>query len=158
MGHLFMIAPAATSAVIADSYQYNPSPNGIALSKDQKTLFVGFTAPAAGTPPFVRKYTVNTDRSLTDGGKLFELPIDSTPDGMTIDDSGNIYLALKTGIAVFKATGEPYGGATAKVPQTALDGEPTSLTFGGADRKSLFVTTKNGKVVELKTKVAGIVQ
>ncbi|MDB4934143.1 MAG: Gluconolactonase [Labilithrix sp.] len=157
-GHLFMIAPLAPAAVIADSYDYNPSPNGIALSKDQKTLFVGFTAPAAGTPPFVRKYTINTDRTLTDGGKLFELPVDSTPDGMATDDSGNIYLALKTGIAVFKATGEPFGGASAKIPQTALDGEPTSLTFGGSDRKSLFVSTKNGKVLELKTKVAGLVQ
>jgi sugar lactone lactonase YvrE len=157
-GHLFMIAPTATAAVIADTYDYNPSPNGIALSKDQKTLFVGFTAPAAGTPPFVRKYTINGDHTLTDGGKLFELPVDSTPDGMATDDNGNIYLALKTGIAVFKSTGEAYGGATAKIPQTALDGEPTSLTFGGTDRKSLFVTTKNGKVVELKTKVAGLVQ
>lgn len=44
------------------------------------------------------------------------------------------------------------------MPQTLIDGEPTSVTFGGADRKSLFVTVKNGKVLELKTKVAGLPQ
>ena len=158
VGHLFKIAPGAAVATISASYDYNPSPNGIALTKDQATLYVSFTAPAAGTPPFIRKYTIGADRALTDNGKLVEMPVDSAPDGMATDDSGNIYLALKTGIAVFKATGEPYGGAATKLPQTLIDGEPTSVTFGGADRKSLFVTIKGGKVLELKTKVAGLVQ
>jgi len=155
-GYLYMVAPAATVATVAATYDYNPSPNGIALSKDQKTLFVGFTAPPAGTPPFIRKYAIGAGGALTDGGKLVELPVGSEPDGIAVDDSGNIYVALKTGIAVFKATGEPYGGAGAKIPQTAVDGEPTSLAFGGADKKSLFITTKNGRVLELKTKVAGL--
>jgi sugar lactone lactonase YvrE len=158
VGHLFKIAPGAAVATVAAAYDYNPSPNGIALTKDQNTLYVSFTAPAEGTPPFIRKYTIGADRSLVDNGKLVEMPVDSSPDGMATDDSGNIYLALKTGIAVFKASGEPYGGAAAKLPQTLIDGEPTSVTFGGADRKSLFVTVKGGKVLELKTKVAGLVQ
>lgn len=155
VGHLFRIAPDGT-ATIADSYDYNPSPNGIALSKDETSLFVSFTAPAGDTPPFVRKYTVNTDRTLADMGKLVEMPVGSDPDGMAVDDNDNLYVALKTGIAVYKASGEPYGGAGAKVPQTLIAGG-TALTFGGVDRQSLFVST-SGKVLELRTKVPGLLQ
>jgi gluconolactonase len=156
VGHLVRISLEGV-ATVAASYDYNPSPNGIALSKDEKILYVGFTAPAAGTPPFIRKYTINADGSLLDMGKLVEMPVGSDPDGIAIDDDDNIYVALKTGIAVYKVSGEPYGGAGAKVPQTAINGGATSLTFGGADRKSLFVTT-TGKVLELKTSVAGLLQ
>jgi gluconolactonase len=155
VGHLFRIAPNAT-VTIAASYDDNPSPNGIALSKDEKSLFVSFTAPAEGTLPFVRKYTLNVDRTLVDDGKFTELPVGSEPDGMAIDDDANLYVALNTGIAVFKASGEPYGGAGAKVPQTMLAGA-SALTFGGADRKSLFVSI-SGKVVELRTTVPGLLQ
>ena len=163
LGRLGKIAVVAgvTTVTAVDTYDFNPSPNGIALSKDQKSLFVGFTAPAAGTPPFVRKYTVAVDGSLMDKGKFLEMPVGSDPDGMAMDSSDNLYIALKTGIAVYKTTGasgEPYGGATAKVPQTLIDGEPSSISFGGADSKSLFVTTKMGKALELKTTVAGLIQ
>lgn len=150
------------TATAAVTFSNNPSPNGIALSKDQKFLFVGFTAPAAPELPYVRLYAVGAGGTLDDKGKLFELPGDSQPDGLATDDSNNVYIALKTGIAVYKTTltgtpsAEPYGGAMAKVPQTAIPEEPTGMAFGGADRKSLFVTTKNGRVLELKTKTAGL--
>lgn len=162
-GFLFKVdaGPAAVFPVVATvavTYPNNPSPNGIGLSKDQKSLYVGFTAPAAPELPFVRKYAVGAGGALDDKSKLFELPMDSSPDGIAVDDNDNIYVALKTGIAVFKPTGEPYGGMAAKLPQTKLTDEPTGLTFGGADRKSLFVTTKNGKVLELKTKTPGLRQ
>ena len=157
VGHLFKIAPGAKTATVVASYDYNPSPNGIALSKDQTKLFVSFTEPGEGAPPFVRKYTINPDRSLIDGGKFVEVPLGSDPDGIAMDDNDNLYVALKTGIAVYKSTGEAYGGASAKIPQTVLDGA-TSVTFGGDDRMSLFVTTESGMVYELKTKVPGLLQ
>jgi len=155
------VTGGGTSVTRADTYDNNPSPNGIALSKDQKSLYVGFTAPAEGTPPYVRKYTVNADHSLTDLGKYLEVPADSVPDGMAMDTNDNLYIALRTGIAVYKTTGangEPFGGPRAAVPQTLVAGEPSNLTFGGTDGKSLFVTTKDGKVLELKTKIAGLPQ
>lgn len=158
LGHLFKIKPGDAFATIVGTYDYNPSPNGIALSKDQKTLYVGFTAPAEGSLPYVRKYTISVDRTLEDNGKYLETPLGSEPDGMAMDENDNLYIAMKGGIAVYKTTGaqgEPYGG-DAKIPQTKIDGDPTGMTFGGPDRKSLFVTTTNGKTLELKTKVAGL--
>lgn len=158
VGHLYVILPGATVAQVAETYTNNPAPNGIAVSKDEKTLFVGFTEPAVDGSilPFIRKYAIGAGGALTDNGKLLEMPVGSAPDGIAVDEQNNIYVALKTGIAVFKATGEPYGGAAAKVPQTPIDGEPTGLAFGGPDKKTLFVTTKGGKVLELKTTVAGL--
>ena len=118
IGHLFAIAPGATSATVLESYDYNPSPNGIALTKDQKTLLGRASQPRPRARlRSCRKYTVNADRSLTDGGKLVEMPVGSNPDGLAVDDNGNLYVAMSTGIAVFKSTGEPYGGTGAKIPR-----------------------------------------
>ncbi len=156
-GYLYRIAPAATFATVLDTYMDNPSPNGIALSKDQKSLFVSFTAPGEGALPFVRKYVVAADGSVQNAGKFCELPAGSEPDGIAIDESDNLVVAMKTGLAVFKSTGEPYGGASA-VPQVKLGTQATSVTFGGTDKKSVYVTTTDGKVLELKTKIAGLVQ
>lgn len=159
VGHLFKIKPGDAFATVVGTYDYNPSPNGIALSKDQKTLYVGFTAPAEGSLPFVRKYTIGVDRTLEDMGKFLETPLGSAPDGMATDENDNLYIAMKGGIAVYKTTGAqgvPYGDDISKVPQTKIDGDPTGMSFGGPDRKSLFVTTTNGKALELKTKVGGL--
>lgn len=157
-GHLYMIAPGAGVAQIAETYANNPAPNGIAVSKDEKSLFVGFTQPAidGSILPFIRKYAIGPGGTLTDQGKLLELPVDSAPDGIAVDERDNIYVALKTGIAVFNSEGVPYGGASAKLPQTLIPSEPTGLAFGGPDRMSLFVTTKGGKVLKLRTAVAGL--
>lgn len=153
VGHLFRIALDGTVTVAA-TYDFNPSPNGIALSKDEKTLFVGFTSPGANTNPFIRKYTVAVDGTLADMGKYIELPMGSDPDGLAVDDSDNLFVGLSTGIAVFKSTGLPYG---TKVPQTLIAGGAVSLSYGGTDRQSLFVTTM-GKVLEFKTIVPGLLQ
>lgn len=155
VGYLYIITSFAR---IAEAYPNNPAPNGIALSKDEKTLYVGFTEPAVDGSilPFVRRYSIGAGGALKDEGKLFEVPVGSAPDGIAVDEQDNIYVALTTGIAVFKPTGEPYGGAGAKVPQTLIAGEPTGIAFGGPDMKSLFVTTKGGKALELKTTVPGL--
>lgn len=156
-GFLYKIAPAATSATIIDTYGDNPSPNGIAFSKDQKSLFVSFTAPGEGALPFIRKYAVSADGAVQNAGKFCELPMGSEPTGIAVDDSDNLVVATNIGLAVFKATGEPYGGASA-VPQVKMTSAASNVAFGGADRKSVFVTTADGKVLEYKTKIPGLLQ
>ncbi len=51
---------AAGKATVIDSFDDVPRPNGIALSPDGKLLYVGFSSPIQGTPPFIRKYTSST--------------------------------------------------------------------------------------------------
>lgn len=75
--------------------------------------------------------------------------------GIAVDAAGRIYVAWAKGIDVFTPTGQtarPQDG-DAMLPIRAI---PTSLAFGGADRKTLFVTTASGKIYSIPVQSAGI--
>ncbi|MEA2178863.1 MAG: hypothetical protein QOG77_2160 [Solirubrobacteraceae bacterium] len=59
------------------------------------------------------------------------------PDGLTVDEEGGIWVALWGGGALRRY--DPRGSALASVPVPA--DRPTSCAFGGADGKTLFITT-----------------
>lgn len=137
---------------VAEAFDDVPRPNGVALSPDQKTLYVGFSQPIQGTKPFVRKYIVNADGSLGEHAKFVDVdPMDSAPDGIEVDKGGNVYVATKAGIQVFKADGSKIG--TIAVPE-----QPTGMAFGGADLKTLFITTQGTKLFTVTVNVPGIAQ
>jgi len=56
------------------------------------------------------------------------------PDGVKVDSNGRVYVAGRSGIVVFDASGNRLG--TLKVPE-----KPNSLVFGDADRRTMFITT-----------------
>lgn len=102
-------------------------PNGIALSIDEKTLYLSLTATGQ-----VLKYAVNTDGSLGASGLFADL-IGFNPDGITIDEAGNVYVANDNGVDVYAPDGKKWGNLH-------TDKHATAVAFGGADYKSLFVT------------------
>lgn len=59
------------------------------------------------------------------------------PDGLAIDAEGNLWTALWDGgcVAGFRPNGDPLGRIFLPVPR------PTCPTFGGPDRRTLYVTT-----------------
>src|SRR5690606_7439186 len=120
-------------------------PNGIALSNDDKTIFVSFSA---GTPPEIAKYVVEDDGSLGARTKFADAPADS-PDGIAVDEAGNLYLAVASGVEVFKPDGTKWGKITTDKPAT-------NVAFGGADRKTLFITANGGVFQVTGIKVAGV--
>jgi gluconolactonase len=136
---------------VVEAFDDVPRPNGIALSPDEKFLYVGFEQPQQGTLPFIRKYTVNDDGTLGEWTKFVEIGPDnkSSPDGLAVDKVGNVYVATKAGIEVYKPDGKPWG--TVPVPE-----KPTGLSFGGEDMKTLYITTEGMKIWQMKTKLAGI--
>jgi sugar lactone lactonase YvrE len=74
------------------------------------------------------------------GGRRVIVAVDEpgvAPDGLTIDDRGNIWVALWDGAAVRCYSPE---GSLLDVLAVPVD-RPTSCAFGGPDRATLFITT-----------------
>lgn len=111
-------------------------PNGIALSPDEKTLYVGNSDPKE---PIWNAYAVKRDGSLG-AGRLF---FDATklvgkkdrpglPDGMKPDQAGNLFATGPGGVLVFAPDGSHLG--------TLLTGVPTSNCAWGEDGSVLYIT------------------
>jgi gluconolactonase len=148
---IYRIDPAGVVQVV-ESFEDVPRPNGVALSPDEKTLYVSFSTPVAGTLPFIRKYIVNDDGTLGEWTKFVDIgPENSAPDGLAVDKVGNVYVATIAGVEVYKPGGQPWG--TVAVPE-----KPTGLSFGGEDMKTLYITSEGVKIWQIKTKLAGLSQ
>jgi gluconolactonase len=130
---VYRVSPAGALDVVLQMEK----PNGIALAPDGATLYIGsdvqgklwqLPVDAAGAPG---KPTVLVDGARVPGG--FKVP-----DGICVDDSGNLYVANNSdeirAIEVFDAAGHPLGRISFPVA-------PSNCSFGGADRKTLYVTT-----------------
>jgi gluconolactonase len=147
---IYRITPAGVVTVV-EAFEDVPRPNGIALSPDGKNLYVGFTQPIQGTKPFIRRYSVAADGVLGEHMKFVEFDADQAPDGIEVDLAGNLFVATKAGITVFTKDG-------ARVGVIAVPEVPTGMAFGGADLKTLYVTTQGTKIFQLTMNVTGIVQ
>jgi len=111
--------------LVADDFG---SPNGIALSPDETTLYVADDANG-----HVRSFAVAAD-GATSGGEIFATV--GGVDGMAIDCAGNLYASSHQGIMVFDAAGKQLG-------TIAVGQKPSNAAFGGPDRKTLYITTSN---------------
>ncbi len=146
----YRISPDGAVSV-AEAFDNVPRPNGVALSPDQKLLYVGFERPAVGVKPYVEKYHLNDDGSLAEHSRFTEFDMDASPDGIEVDMAGNVYVANMAGITVFKADGK-------KIGNVAIPEQPTGIAFGGDDLKTLYITTAKTKIFAVKLNVTGINQ
>ena len=111
-------------------------PNGIALSPDEKFLYVGNWDPEKKV---VMRYEVNGDATLSNGKVFFDMtkvPGEDAIDGIKVDQQGNLYVCGPVGIWVISAEGKHLG--TIKAPKN-----PHNLAWGGADGKTLYITAQN---------------
>jgi len=104
------------------------APNGVALSPDESLLYV--TDFFAGV---VRVFEVAKDGSLSKARTFVEV---AGPDGMAVDEAGNLFIASYDGgaIEVFAPDSEHWG--TIDLPASA-----SNCAFGDADGRTLYITT-----------------
>jgi len=113
-------------------------PNGLGFDRDEHTLYVLSTS--AGR---VAAIHVNHDGSAGKSRVLVEDDSLVGADGMTLDEKGNIYVAVNIQNRISKVTPE------GKLSQVAVDGllvAPTSLAFGRRNEESTLFICNNGNV------------
>lgn len=123
-------------------------PNGIALSPDEKTLYLVDSCPTIGGNRKIWGFDLATDGALSNQRVVIDFAPGRGGDGMAVDSQGNLYIAagiscprgphesadVPPGIWVFSPEGEIQG----RIP--IVEDALTNITFGGEDLKTLYVT------------------
>jgi sugar lactone lactonase YvrE len=157
---VFHLSPEGRLSVGASDFDL---PNGIALSPDEKTLYVGDTRRAK-----LYALDIAPDGSLSGQRLLAELKSSSEKgavDGMKTDELGNIWSTGPGGVWVLDKDGKHLG--TIRLPPPALrtiatvppkknnfPNVPANLAWGGNDYRTLYLTAP-GAVYRLRTRVRG---
>lgn len=125
-----------------------PSPNGLVLSPDERTLFVAVTRANQ-----IWQLPLQPDGPPSKVGVFLQLSGGAGPDGIAIDEQGGLAVA-HVGLGsvwIFNKVGEPIYRIRSK------DGVlTTNVAYGGADGKSLFITeSASSKILRAELPVAG---
>lgn len=130
--YVYYVPPGGKAAIAAEGID---NPNGITLSRDERTLYVNNTRGE-----YLLTYDVQADGRLTnrrnfgkyEGVTKTETGVASGADGLAIDNDGRLYAATSAGVQVFSPQGQHLG----TIP---LSRSPQNLAFAGPDKKTLYV-------------------
>jgi gluconolactonase len=145
---VFAVRDGQTTLVTADL----AGPNGLALSPDERVLYVGNWEPGRSV---VMRYALD-DVTPTRGDVLVDLshePGDDSVDGLAVDRDGVVYVCGPGGIWLVAPDGERLG--LIRLPES-----PHNLAWGptssdDADASTLYVTAETS-VYRIPLRVAGI--
>lgn len=138
---VFRIAPSGeVSSVISDM----TLPNGIIASNDGSILYVADSAEKLW-----RSYPILEDGTLGEGVVFFNPNVTGMqdPDGMTIDEMGNLYFTGRGGIWIVSPEGTV-------IEFVAVPEFSSNVTFGGPIGKTLYITCQS-KIYSLAMGVRG---
>ena len=122
-------------------------PNGLAFSPDGKKFYVDDSEQRN-----IRVYDVTADGGLSNGRIFGEEPggkHEGVPDGIKVDEKGNLFVTGPKGIWVWDANGNHLG--TIVMPE-----QPANLAWGDPDYRTLYITATTS-VYRLETKTRGFI-
>lgn len=147
-GHVYYLAPGSETLVRVTTmggWNADSWPNGVVGTPDGKKLYVNqWSYDGSGG---IWAFDINTDGTLSNI-KPF-VPGLNFCDGMSMDERGNVYVAINSGVAVF----DPNGNELVTI---FTGGGATNCVFAGTDEKTLFITGPPDKVNALKMNVKGV--
>jgi gluconolactonase len=135
-GKVWHVAPGSREPQPADPNF--PNPNGITLSADHSMLYV---TDFSGR--YVYSYQIQPDGSLKYKIPFFHAQLPSTTghahlDGLCVNSSGNLLVSSSQGLQIF----DPRGRILIVLPRPHVtDNRINYVTFGGPDRKTLYIAT-----------------
>ena len=125
-------------------------PNGIALSPDEKTLYVANSDPKKA---YWKRFPINADGTLGKSSIVFDATDwvgtkkPGLPDGLKIDKDGNLWATGPGGVVVLSPEGKHLG--------TLATGVPTANCGWGDDGSVLYITADKN-LVRVKTSTKGL--
>ena len=123
-------------------------PNGIALSPDERFLYVGNWDEKKKV---VTRYEVGEDGTLRNGRLFFDMTAvagEDALDGIKVDQRGNLYVSGPGGLWVLSPAGKHLG--TIIAPRHVHN-----LAWGDADGKSLYLCAREG-LYRLRLNIPGV--
>jgi gluconolactonase len=144
-GRVFRVRASGQIDCLLDNV---PSPNGLVLSPDESVLYVAVTRANA-----IWRVPLMKDGTVAKVGTFIQLSGGGGPDGITIDQQGNLVVAhIGLGIVwLFSARGEPM----LRIDSCAGT-HTTNVAYGGPDRRRLFITeSETGTILQCEMPLPG---
>ncbi len=135
---VYYVPPGGSPIRVADDIA---RPNGVQLSRDEKTLYVNDTGGihAYAFDVLADGRLANRRVFATYVGRDRSLPADAEPissaDGLAIDEDGRVYALTEAGIEVVSSSGDHLG----VIPVWCITRRCQNLAFGGRDKRTLYV-------------------
>ncbi|QNE40858.1 SMP-30/gluconolactonase/LRE family protein [Hymenobacter sp. NBH84] len=126
-------------------------PNGLAFTADGRTLYV---SNSDSLRPVIMQYDVRSSGKLLNGRVFFDMSAlpkvrpKELPDGLKVDQAGNVYATGPGGISILSPAGKLLG--------TLDPGEVAANCAWGDDGRTLYITA-NTFLCRVKTKAQGVV-
>jgi gluconolactonase len=125
-------------------------PNGIAFSPDEKTLYVANSDPDKAVWmafPVKADGTLGAGRVFFDSTEAAKAKKPGLPDGMKVDQKGNLFATGPGGVYIFAPDGTHLG--------TLATGVPTANCGWGDDGSTLYITADK-QLTRIKTTTQGL--